>query len=336
MDCLAVTGTSPLPLLIAGGLVALIGIVVLLRQRRRAGWGALLVLPLLLGLALSTGSVQPATAATVCDGAPSAPVGTPTATPSAVPTATPTPTATPSPTPPATSPTPTPTTTATPTPTPTPTPSSGPVSWCNVVVDKSPQLDADLDGITDACDQDSDNDGIPDSVEDLNQNGLFHDDDTEGNILVTPLLGDGISAFLDLDSDNDGILDLFESGIPASVLDQIDTDQNGIIDAGIAVGTNGFADLLETTPDSGISKYPLRHSSPSSLENPDFLNLRSNGTDFDLYLTGRDVFDLLGEGFIDRGDDSDQDGIRAQVDSDRLVRGAPGSPRFDVVPAASR
>jgi hypothetical protein len=195
---------------------------------------------------------------------------------------------------------------------------------CTAVNDKSPTLDSDGDGIVDACDLDSDNDGIPDSVEDLNGNGKFEDDDTEGNILVTPVLGDGISSYLDLDSDNDGILDLFESGIPVSVINQIDADHNGVIDSGVAVGNNGLADILETSPDSGILKYPIKNTSGSG--EPDFINVMSNGVDYDLYVIGKSNLDDLGSGFISRIDDKDKDGIQAVVDTDLVKRGSPNSP----------
>jgi len=195
---------------------------------------------------------------------------------------------------------------------------------CTAVNDKSPSIDTDGDGIVDACDLDTDNDGILDSVEDLNGNGKFEDDDTEGNILVTAVLGDGISAYLDLDSDNDGILDLFESGIPTSVINQIDTDHNGIIDAGVAVGTNGIADILETSPDSGVLKYPLQNTNGDN--KPDFVDLMSNGTTYDLYAIGKGNLDDLGEGFISRINDTDKDGIQAVVDTDLVKRGAPNSP----------
>lgn len=195
---------------------------------------------------------------------------------------------------------------------------------CTAVNDKSPTIDTDGDGIMDACDLDSDNDGIPDSIEDLNGNGKFEDDDTEGNILVTPVLGDGISSYLDLDSDNDGILDLFESGIPTSVINQIDTDHNGVIDSGIAVGSNGLADILETSPDSGILKYPIKNTDGNS--SADFVDLMSNGVDYDLYAIGKSNLDDLGSGFISRISDSDKDGIQAVVDTDLIKRGAPNSP----------
>ncbi|WP_336733014.1 T9SS type A sorting domain-containing protein, partial [Chryseobacterium sp. VD8] len=178
--------------------------------------------------------------------------------------------------------------------------------------------------IADACDKDSDNDGIPDALEDLNGNGKFEDDDVDGNKLVISELGDGISSYLDLDSDNDGILDLFESGIPASVIDQIDTDHNGVIDSGVAVGNNGIADVLETAPDSGVMKYPLKNTDGD--DKPDFVDLKSNNVDFDLYTIGKDNLDDLGEGFISRIDDADADGIQAVVDTDLVKKGSPNSP----------
>lgn len=195
---------------------------------------------------------------------------------------------------------------------------------CTGLNDKSPVLDTDGDGIVDACDMDSDNDGIPDSVEDFNNNGKFEDDDNEGDILLTPVLGDGIPNYLDLDSDNDGILDLFESGIPESVISQIDKDRNGIIDLDVPVGKNGIADILETSPDSGVLKYPIKNTDGD--DKPDFLDLKSNGSNFDLYKIGKESLDTMGGGFISTIDDKDKDGIQAVVDTDLVKRGAPNSP----------
>ncbi|GAA5100693.1 hypothetical protein GCM10023210_39460 [Chryseobacterium ginsengisoli] len=195
---------------------------------------------------------------------------------------------------------------------------------CSAVNDKSSSLDSDGDGIVDACDKDSDNDGIPDALEDLNGNGKFEDDDVDGDKLVIAELGDGISSYLDLDSDNDGILDLFESGIPTSVIDQIDADHNGVIDNGVAVGNNGIADVLETSPDSGIMKYPLRNTDGD--DKPDFVDLMSNNIDYDLYTIGKDNLDTLGGGFISTINDADADGIQTVVDTDLVKRGAPNSP----------
>ncbi|MBP2616935.1 T9SS type A sorting domain-containing protein [Chryseobacterium jejuense] len=195
---------------------------------------------------------------------------------------------------------------------------------CTVVNDKSPTLDTDGDGVVDACDFDSDNDGIPDSIEDFDKNAKFEDDDLEGDILITPVLGDAIPNYRDLDSDNDGILDLFESGIPVSVINQIDADHNGIIDSGVAVGKNGLADVLETYPDSGTLKYPIRNVDGDNT--PDFLDITSDGSDFDLYKIGKGNLDTLGGGFISTINDGDKDGIQAVVDTDLVKRGAPNSP----------
>ncbi|MDR2237934.1 MAG: T9SS type A sorting domain-containing protein [Chryseobacterium sp.] len=195
---------------------------------------------------------------------------------------------------------------------------------CTVVNDKSPTIDTDGDGVVDACDLDSDNDGIPDAIEDADNNGQFEDDDSEGDLLFVSVLGDSVPNYRDLDSDNDGILDLFESGIPASVISQIDADRNGIIDANVPVGQNGIADILETYPDSGIMKYPIKNTDGD--DKPDFLDITSNGSDFDLYAIGKDNLDDLGGGFISRINDLDKDGIQAVVDTDLVKRGAPGSP----------
>lgn len=197
---------------------------------------------------------------------------------------------------------------------------------CTAVNDKSPILDTDGDGIIDACDMDSDNDGIPDALEDSNKNGKFEDDDNEGDVLLVNVLGDSVSNYLDLDSDNDGILDLFESGIPASVISQIDKDRNGVIDADVpgGFGKNGIADILETSPDSGALKYPLRNLDGD--DKPDYLDITSNGSTFDLYAIGKANLDTLGGGFISIINDSDKDGIQSVVDTDLVKRGAPNSP----------
>ncbi|MCU7618233.1 T9SS type A sorting domain-containing protein [Chryseobacterium sp. PBS4-4] len=193
--------------------------------------------------------------------------------------------------------------------------------------DKSTVLDSDNDGIVDSCDLDSDNDGIPDALEeDANKDGLYENDDLDGDILFTSVLGDGIANYLDLDSDNDGILDLFESGIPNSVIDQIDTDHNGVIDVGVAVGTNGIADVLETFPDSGIYKYPVRNKDGDAFA--DYIDLSSDGNEnqLDLYAIGKGDLDQLGGGFITPIIDIDRDGIMDQVDTDTTKKGSPNSP----------
>lgn len=203
---------------------------------------------------------------------------------------------------------------------------------CSNVNDKSNSTDSDGDGFKDSCDEDSDNDGIPDAVEDTNKNGLYTDDDKEGDLNFISTLGDSVPNYRDLDSDNDGILDLFESGIPLSVINTIDKDKNGVIDSDVAVGNNGIADILETSPDSGVMKYPLADTNGNGI--PDYLDVSSNSNTCDLYAIGKQNLDLIGAGFITPIVDADNDGIMdardASVtdpaDTNKAIFGAPGSP----------
>lgn len=199
---------------------------------------------------------------------------------------------------------------------------------CTAINDKSATADTDGDGVVDACDLDSDNDGILDSEEDLDRNGKFLDDDTEGDILVTPVLGDGVSATFDLDSDNDGILDLMEGRpLTRAQIDAFDADHNGVFDAGLSFGANGLLDALETAPDSGVLRPELATvRNTDGDDKPDFVDLTSNGTDLDLYAIGRSELDIFGGGFVSVGVDADRDGIQIGVDTDLAVRGAPASP----------
>ncbi|NYE94004.1 hypothetical protein FHU41_000225 [Psychromicrobium silvestre] len=120
------------------------------------------------------------------------------------------------------------------------------------------------------------------------------------------------------------MLDLFESGIPAALIAQIDTNRDGIIDANFPVGTNGLADILETSPDSGVINYTLKNTDGD--DKPDFVDLNSDGTNLDLYQVGNSQFDDLGAGFISRIVDPDADGIMGVVDTDATHRGSPGAP----------
>lgn len=180
----------------------------------------------------------------------------------------------------------------------------------------------------DRCDLDSDNDGVLDAEEETERNGIFGDSDHEGDILVTPVLGDGVPNYLDLDSHNDGLLDLME-GRPLSraEIDLLDADHNGIFDASNAFGANGLLDALETAPDSGVLRSELSVlRNTDGDDKQDMFDVTSNGVDFDLYQIGRSDLDLLGGGFISVIFDIDQDGIMRGVDTDLNRRGASGSP----------
>lgn len=206
---------------------------------------------------------------------------------------------------------------------------TAPFSFAPVRSDKSATDDTDGDGVADACDLDSDNDGILDSLEDVNNNGLYKDDDKEGDLLFIAELGDSIPNYQDLDSDNDGILDLMEGlRLTPEELDLYDADSDGVFDSDLSFGRNGLLDALETYPDSGELKpalLPLRDADRDEL--PDYIDLKSNGSDLDLYVIGKDSLDELGGGFLYPIDDTDRDGIQTVVDTALDRRGAPGSPR---------
>ena len=113
--------------------------------------------------------------------------------------------------------------------------------------------------------------------------------------------GDGVENRFDLDSDNDGILDVVEAGGP-------DADGNGFID-NIAVNQG----TISSPPDRDNDSLP------------DFLDLTSDGTNFDIDLAGLGNLDTNNDGTLSGNDsqggiDSDGDGI------DRLVDGAPDTP----------
>lgn len=361
-DCLAVTGTDgPVALwLIAIAVVAIVvGALVARRHKLSRGAATLMGLFLVAGLVMASQlGAAPSASAQSQDCAPSpsapaspsapesgssssgdstAPTVSPTTSTSAVPTTTSPSTTAPTTTAPTTT-EPTETTTTGPT-TPTSTepsttvpttPTTSEPPSCTAVNDKSLTRDTDGDGVVDRCDLDSDNDGILDSEEDLDHNDRFEDDDVDGVFGPVAVLGDGVSSYRDLDSDNDGVLDLFEGRtLTEEQIFAWDTDVNGIFDSGLSYGSNGILDELETSLDSGVLKAsvaPLRNDDGDDKAN--FVDLNSNGVDFDLYRYGYQDLDDLGSGFISRLSDSDGDGIQSVVDTDLVNRGAPNSPVF--------
>ncbi|MGJ8759732.1 MAG: T9SS type B sorting domain-containing protein [Polaribacter sp.] len=161
-------------------------------------------------------------------------------------------------------------------------------------------LDSDGDGIENMFDLDADNDGIPDLYDaygqdisltktDANLDGL---DDVFGTITTNlDADADDVKNYLDYDSDNDGIYDVIESGNG-----DYDTDNDGKING--TVGTNGLLDDLETSPDSGVLKTPLKNSDSTTL----IITNQDSFFDFvDLDSDGDDCFDVIEAGFRGNG-----------------------------------
>jgi len=76
---------------------------------------------------------------------------------------------------------------------------------------------------------------------------------------------DGIANHLDLDADNDGIFDAVEAGHSRPHL-------NGVVISGY--GLNGLADIVETSPESGVINYTVRDS--DATDPPDYLDSDSD------------------------------------------------------------
>ncbi|MEQ9298624.1 MAG: T9SS type A sorting domain-containing protein [Cyclobacteriaceae bacterium] len=181
--------------------------------------------------------------------------------------------------------------------------------------------DADLDGIPDFQDLDSDNDGVLDIVEaggtDANNDGLvdgFTDvaggadgiDDTIGTGGLTNPDSDGdlIPDARDVDSDNDGVPDITENG-------GIDTNNDGRADDATDADNDGIADLFDT--DSGNT--PLSTTNTDGDAAPDYLDLDSDNDGIaDLVESGGT--DADNDGLVDSNADNDGDGLANTFDSD--------------------
>jgi uncharacterized repeat protein (TIGR01451 family) len=197
-------------------------------------------------------------------------------------------------------------------------------------------FDADLDGIPNQLDLDSDNDGIPDVVEaggvDANGDGRidnYTDTDNDGlsqnvdanntgqagsgnGLGLRDTDGDGIPDYLDLDSDNDGIPDIIEAG-------GTDANNDGMIDNYTDSDADGFSDnvdgdvgndniaensanaLLRTgadvNNDGRADAYPYKNMDKDGVSNP-----------YDLDSDGDGITDVREAGFTDADSNGKIDG----------------------------
>ena len=188
-------------------------------------------------------------------------------------------------------------------------------------------FDADLDGIPNHLDLDSDNDGIPDVVEsfgvDANGDGVidnYSDTDADGlsqnvdasnsgpvnsgsGLGAVDTDGDGIPNYFDLDSDNDGVPDIIEAyGTDADnngmVDNYADSDGDGFQDAVDGdVGNDGTAEnsanaLLRTSSDANndgrADSFPYKNVDRDAKPNP-----------YDLDSDGDGITDVTEAGLLD-------------------------------------
>jgi hypothetical protein len=212
--------------------------------------------------------------------------------------------------------------------------------------DPANPVDSDNDGTPDYLDADSDNDTLPDSLEsnasgsDSDGDGIddaFDVDEIGGGDLDADGVadsamppdtdGDGLADHVDVDSDDDGILDSYE-GTPALLTD---TDGDGIPDTrDLDSDDDGLSDVIEAglvdaNGDSMMDAGQTRTPNPRDVDGdgtPDFrdLDYDNDGTR-DIATAGRTTSDVNGDGRVDAGQDSDEDGIRDGVDAAPLVFG---------------
>jgi hypothetical protein len=189
-------------------------------------------------------------------------------------------------------------------------------------------FDADLDGITDQLDLDSDNDGVSDLVEaggidadgDGNVDG-FADTDGDGIDDATasaplPVLdsdGDGIPNSQDTDSDNDGVPDVVESG-------GVDADGDGEVDSFVDADGDGLDDQVATDNTASPPPPPADSDSDGTPDYLEFAVADSDGDglpdDVDGDSDNDGIPDVIEGGGVDPGADADSDGIPNYADGD--------------------
>ena len=219
-------------------------------------------------------------------------------------------------------------------------------------------LDSDNDGIPDIVEagfaQYSNGKGVIQNFVDTNNNGVH--DPLESSINI-PLDSDndGAPNYVDLDSDNDSIFDVDESGAGNA---GNSTFQNGDGDVnGDGVGDGNDTDsvrrtdinsdgLVDFLPDGILDVFDFYNGSNFNTSygnnnqglgspqfvidtdndgTPDYIDLTSNGSDFDISNTIYADLDSDNDGMVDGATDADADGLLDLFDSDDITF---GSPRF--------
>ncbi|WP_420581730.1 T9SS type A sorting domain-containing protein [Reichenbachiella sp.] len=178
------------------------------------------------------------------------------------------------------------------------------------------------DGIDnlDYRDTDDDNDGDLTEDEDINLNGDFSDDRTDGQgganipdyLFYGDFDGDGVPDSLDGDSDNDGIADADEDN--GETIDPSgDEDGDGIPNFRDVDDATVTAGLSDTADANGDGVYDVFDTDADGI--PDFRDLDSDNDGFpDLFEVGGT--DVDNDGLLDNTTDTDGDGVADIIDPD--------------------
>ncbi|MGO4818211.1 LamG-like jellyroll fold domain-containing protein [Flavobacterium sp. W22_SRS_FP1] len=226
-------------------------------------------------------------------------------------------------------------------------------------------LDADNDGIPDVVEVGLGNlsngkGKIDVPWVDSNGNGLHDSAESAAAITTLDSDGDGIPNYIDLDSDNDSLFDVDESGagntnaVPGYENGDGDINGDGVADGpesetfrskdvngdGIAEGYgDGILDIYDygigTTNQYGNLDQGVANANPDTtyLKDtdgdgiPDYLDLTSNGSTFDiantLLIYDNKTLDSNNDGIIDGTTDIDKDGILDTFDTNAAQFGSP-------------
>jgi hypothetical protein len=210
------------------------------------------------------------------------------------------------------------------------------IQYLNEQIDTCGDPNGDLQAAIDSLDcGDDDGDGVPNSIEDLNNNGDLTDDDTDGDLNAD---------YLDEDDDDDGILtndelnldadgnaaDTDMDGIP-DYLD-LDEDNDGILTADEDINADGNP-LNDDTDGDGIPNYLDQDDDGDGVftvyegmidtDNDGTPNYLDNDDDGDTILTIYEFIDDDGDGNPVDSQDFDSDGMDDYLDNDDDNDGVP-------------
>ncbi|WP_406684401.1 choice-of-anchor D domain-containing protein [Seonamhaeicola sp. MEBiC1930] len=178
-------------------------------------------------------------------------------------------------------------------------------------VESNTAPDSDGDGTPDFLDLDSDND----SIFDVDESGATNSGDANYQNGDGDISGDGVGDGTDTDTvretdvDSDGTPEYFTDGI----LDLYDFFEGGTM-------ATAYGNSNQGSTGTGWEYYVLDTDNDGT---PDYLDITSDGTNYDIANTLYASLDANDDGIIDDTNDTDEDGIVDSFDTDDALFGSP-------------